>query len=81
MTQNAVVETVQKSWQDLLGVERASGDQNFFDLGGDSLIAIEFVTRIEDELDVEFPLEALFMDVTLAGVIDAITLLMTSTDA
>ncbi|MRG98067.1 non-ribosomal peptide synthetase/type I polyketide synthase [Polyangium spumosum] len=43
----------------LLGVEKLEPTDNFFDLGGDSLIAVELRARIERELDVRLPVHAL----------------------
>ncbi|WP_121301457.1 non-ribosomal peptide synthase/polyketide synthase [Pseudomonas aeruginosa] len=42
---NAVERTLAEIWQDLLGVERVGLDDNFFSLGGDSIISIQVVSR------------------------------------
>ena len=47
-------------WVDLLGVEEISHDDDFFDLGGQSLIAIRLMTRIKRELGVRFQLSTIF---------------------
>ncbi|NPV92850.1 MAG: amino acid adenylation domain-containing protein [Firmicutes bacterium] len=46
-------------WEQLLGVHEIGINENFFDLGGDSLDAITLVTAINSEFEVEF----LFNDV------------------
>jgi amino acid adenylation domain-containing protein/FkbM family methyltransferase len=51
----------------LLGVDEIGGDDDFFALGGDSLMATRLVTRLRDEFAVELPLEALFALPTPAG--------------
>jgi amino acid adenylation domain-containing protein len=38
-------------WQDLLGVDRVSVHDNFFDLGGDSLLALQAIAPLEHQLD------------------------------
>lgn len=47
-------------WQDMLGVELIAPDQNYFDLGGDSILAVQLFTRIEQEFKVKLPLATLF---------------------
>ncbi|MFG8726246.1 non-ribosomal peptide synthase/polyketide synthase [Pseudomonas aeruginosa] len=42
---NAVERTLAEIWQDLLGVERVGLDDNFFSLGGDSIVSIQVVSR------------------------------------
>jgi acyl carrier protein len=37
-------------WRQLLKVNRVGADDNFFDLGGDSLLALRFVAGIEREI-------------------------------
>lgn len=37
-------------WQDALGIEKIGIDDNFFDLGGDSLIAVRTITLLEKTL-------------------------------
>ncbi|HCG1274859.1 TPA: non-ribosomal peptide synthase/polyketide synthase [Pseudomonas aeruginosa] len=42
---NAMERTLAEIWQDLLGVERVGLDDNFFSLGGDSIVSIQVVSR------------------------------------
>ncbi|MFC5720644.1 amino acid adenylation domain-containing protein [Streptomyces gamaensis] len=41
----AAEETLAAIWAELLGVEKVGVDDNFFDLGGDSILSIQTVTR------------------------------------
>ncbi len=47
-------------WQELLGVAQVGPDDDFFDLGGHSLMAIRLMTRIKRELGVRFELSTIF---------------------
>ena len=64
--------TVAGIWAQLLGVERVSVDDNFFDLGGDSLVATQLVARLRQAFNVELPIRTLFDAPTVAGVARAI---------
>ena len=47
-------------WQDLLGVEHITPDQNYFDLGGDSSLAVHLFVQIEKVFNVKLPIFTLF---------------------
>jgi phthiocerol/phenolphthiocerol synthesis type-I polyketide synthase E len=47
-------------WQELLGIETVGTDQNYFDLGGDSSLAVHLFARIEKQFKVKLPLATLF---------------------
>ncbi len=59
---NATEEKIASIWQDLIGVERVGVLDDFFSLGGESLIAVQALSRIRDRFRVEIPLTALFTD-------------------
>ncbi|OTA15882.1 peptide synthase [Xenorhabdus vietnamensis] len=47
-------------WQEILGLERIGIEDNFFRIGGNSLMAIKLTTVIRNEIDVDVPLNILF---------------------
>ena len=59
-------------WTELLGVDDIGEDDNFFDLGGHSLIAIRLMARIHRELEVRLQLATLFDAPTVSALADLI---------
>jgi len=53
-------------WRRKLRVESIANDDNFFDLGGDSVLAIEMLLEVECEFDKEPPLSLLASGLTIA---------------
>jgi thioesterase domain-containing protein/acyl carrier protein len=47
-------------WQELLGLDSVNADQNYFDLGGDSSLAVHLFARIEKRFHIKLPLATLF---------------------
>jgi amino acid adenylation domain-containing protein len=59
-------ERLAKLWAELLGREKISRHDNFFALGGDSLIATRLAQEALPRLGLEIPLRAIFLSRTLA---------------
>lgn len=75
-------EELAKIWAEVLRVPRVETHANFFDIGGDSLKAMEAVARVSEILQVDLPLMAFFEDPTvthLAAVIDELKAAGTTT--
>src|SRR5208282_1067848 len=53
-------------WQRLLGVVHIEPNQNYFDLGGDSILAVQLFAEIEKVFKVKLPLATLFEAPTVA---------------
>jgi acyl transferase domain-containing protein len=47
-------------WKEVLGFENIGIDDNFFDLGGDSLLAVQVISRVRAFFGMEFPPKLLF---------------------
>ncbi|HEX5709699.1 MAG TPA: amino acid adenylation domain-containing protein, partial [Pyrinomonadaceae bacterium] len=71
-TQNEVEETVARIWREVLGIERIGINDAFFDLGGNSLQAMQIVARVRDTFEAEIPLRRLFEAPTVAGLVNNI---------
>src|SRR5438093_1570570 len=52
-------------WQNVLGLERVSIDEHFFDLGGHSLLLVRVHGRLRETLRTEFPIVTLFEHPTI----------------
>jgi amino acid adenylation domain-containing protein len=59
-------EKLARIWGGLLGVERVGVHQDFFDLGGDSLLAVRLFARIHATFETQLPVAALFEASTVA---------------
>jgi amino acid adenylation domain-containing protein len=56
-------------WRTLLGIERVGVTDDFFRLGGTSLLAVQMALRVERALTAEVPLRAFYAQPTIAGLI------------
>ena len=54
-------------WSDLLNLPVVGVNDDFFDLGGQSLTAIRVVSRVREVFDVDLALRNLFEEPTIAG--------------
>jgi len=59
-------------WRELLVVDEIGINDDFFDLGGQSLVAIKALSRIRDTFAVDLPLGNLFEHPTIAGLAEVI---------
>ncbi len=56
---NDVEEQLVVMWQELLGIDQVGVHDNFFDLGGHSLIAVRLFAQIKRTFSVDFPISVL----------------------
>jgi len=58
--ENETLSQLAEIWQEVLGIECVGVDQNYFDLGGDSSLAVRMFAEIEKVFKVKLPLATLY---------------------
>ncbi|WP_293128195.1 non-ribosomal peptide synthetase [Microcoleus sp. bin38.metabat.b11b12b14.051] len=61
-----------KIWSEILNTEPVGIRDNFFDLGGDSLLTIRLIKEINQQFNSELPLSSLFLNPTIEGLADSL---------
>ncbi|QBJ95558.1 amino acid adenylation domain-containing protein [Rhodococcus sp. ABRD24] len=59
---------VAEAFGEVLGLEQVGLDDDFFELGGNSLVAVTVVAHLRNTADVDVPLQWMFMDPTVASI-------------
>jgi len=60
-----VEKSLAQIWAEVLKLEKVGTHDNFFDLGGHSLSAIQVISQVREAFHIEFPLRALFEKPTI----------------
>ncbi|WP_330277064.1 amino acid adenylation domain-containing protein [Lentzea sp. NBC_00516] len=68
----AAERTVADVWQEVLGVGRVGADDDFFDLGGDSILSIQVASRLRSALGADVSPRQLFDTPTVRALADAL---------
>ncbi len=63
---------VAEIWRTVLREEEISATDDFFDLGGNSLLAMQVIVRVRRRFSIDIPIRALFDNPTLAGFSNAV---------
>lgn len=65
-------------WAEVLNVQKIGVQDNFLELGGNSLLAIQLIYRARETFEVDLPLRSLFETLTVAGMAERIETLRQS---
>ena len=66
---NELEEKLSKIWADILEVEKVGITDNFFDLGGDSFLALRLIAGIKNNTGYDYSLSALFRNPTIESLV------------
>ncbi|HVN80109.1 MAG TPA: amino acid adenylation domain-containing protein [Terriglobia bacterium] len=72
-------ESLAKIWGEVLNTDRVGIQDNFFDLGGNSLLATQLASRVRKAFQVEIPLRTFFENPSVEGLALAIFEALTAT--
>jgi len=67
-----VEEKLSEIWSEILAVQRVGVDDNFFQLGGDSLLATQVISRVREALHAELSFISFFATPTVASLAAAV---------
>jgi acyl carrier protein len=69
---NPIEELLAPLWEEVLGVARVGVHDDFFALGGHSLLGVQLVSRVRDLFGVKLPVRTLFQASTLGDLAERI---------
>ncbi|MEU1130688.1 phosphopantetheine-binding protein [Streptomyces sp. NPDC005900] len=67
-----VTEAVRRAWSEVLGEEPESADVSFFEVGGDSLAAVEMIEHLQEELGRSVRIQDVYRSPSQAGLVTAL---------
>lgn len=59
-------------WRGVLGVARVGAEDDFFALGGNSLVAVQLIAQVRSAVRVKLPMRSLFAHPTVAGMAEQV---------
>ena len=69
---NQTEQTIAKILQQTLGIEQIGIQDDFFELGGDSLIAVQVIYKLRETFQTDLPLEAILNSGTIAQLYESV---------
>ena len=71
---NVLEEQIVDLWRQVLGIEEVDIRENFLELGGNSLMAVQLISRVRDIFEVDVPVGEFLRSPTVVTMADAIVL-------
>lgn len=72
MPQTETEKVIASIWQEVLRIEKVGINNNFFELGGDSLQVTQVVSRVHEKFQINIPMQSLLQTPTLASLAKSI---------
>jgi len=69
---NSTAQVLMSAWRELLNIDKIGSDDDFFELGGYSLLALKLVTRLEERLTTHITMRDIFENPTFAKLLEII---------
>jgi acyl transferase domain-containing protein len=69
-------QVVEQIFESVLGIDRPAGDQGFFDLGGNSLMAIQLINQLRESFEIDLSVRDFYENSSIDGATAVITTLL-----
>ncbi|HFC11976.1 MAG TPA: SDR family NAD(P)-dependent oxidoreductase, partial [Anaerolineae bacterium] len=70
---NEIEQQIAQIWQEVLGISQVGVFDNFFDLGGNSLVGIKLIKRLNSQFSVDIPATSLYEQPTINKLTELLT--------
>ncbi len=74
--QDQLQQQIAEIWSAMLGIEQIGIHDNLFELGGDSLLGVQMLSKVRTDFEVELPPAAFFKEPTILALSELVTALM-----
>lgn len=74
--QDELQQQIADIWSAMLGIEQIGIHDNLFELGGDSLLGVQMLSKVRADFSVELPPAAFFKEPTILGLSELVTALL-----
>lgn len=71
--QSQIEKTIVQIWQEVLGIKNIGVNDNLFNLGGDSLAAVQLIAKLNKKLNVKFSVNSLLNYPTIKGLAELVS--------
>ena len=65
--ENDIEKEIIAVWQSILGISGIGVDDNFVELGGNSLLAVQIVSKVSAKFEVDIRVDLFYQDQTVRG--------------